>query len=73
MPVSIIEIYLKGFNLELSELAFGFKQGIEDGHYYEAGYSKNNSKVKKIFAKKNNTLPRNQTMNLTKLQKTLKS
>ena len=33
---------------------------------------KNNSKVKKIFAKKNNTLPRNQTMNLTKLQKTLK-
>jgi len=33
---------------------------------------KNNSKVKKIFAKKNNTLPRNQTMNLTKLQKTIK-
>ena len=33
---------------------------------------KNSSKVKKIFAKKNNTLPRNQTMNLTKLQKTLK-
>ena len=33
---------------------------------------KYNSKVKKIFAKKNNTLPRNQTMNLTKLQKTLK-
>ena len=33
---------------------------------------KNNSNVKKIFAKKNNTLPRNQTMNITKLQKTLK-
>ena len=33
---------------------------------------KNNSKVKKIFAKKNNTLPRNQTMNLAKLQKAIK-
>ena len=34
---------------------------------------KNNRNVKKILAKKNNKLPLNQTMNLAKLKKILKS